>query len=128
MSSPSVPAEPRRRRSRASTTSDLPHWSEVANEPSRKRPSQSVAAILRDLVCWAADIAILLTRGCLEDHAAIERVRHYACAWLAGDRCPEVSIDDVLTTTAVIMAGIDRDLRGPFEEDERLAIGAAISA
>jgi hypothetical protein len=89
-----------------------------------------VAAILRDLVSWAADIAILLTRACPEDRDAIERVRRCAYAWLAGESCPEVSIDDVLTTVAALMAGIDRDLGGttPDDDDERHAIGAAVAA
>jgi hypothetical protein len=93
------------------------------------RPTLRVAAVLRDLVSWAADIATLLTRGCPEERDAIERVRCYAHAWLAGGSCPDVSIDDVLTTTAALMAGIDRDLGGTApDEDERPAIGAAVAA
>jgi hypothetical protein len=88
-----------------------------------------VAAVLRDLVSWGADIAILLTRGCPEDRHAIERVRRYAYAWLAGEPCPDVSIDDVLTTAAAMMAGIDRNLGGTTtSDDERHAIGAAVAA
>jgi hypothetical protein len=114
---------------RAAITSHLPHWSEVESERPRPRPSPSVAAVLRDLVSWAADIAIVITRGCPEDRAAIERVRHYACAWLAGESCPDVAIDDVLTTAAVLMAEIDRDLGGTTpDEDERQAIGVAAAA
>ena len=119
----------RRSRSPASTTSHLPHWSEVSSESLRTRPSPSVALVLRDLVSWAADIAILLTRGCPEDRDAIERVRRYACAWLAGESCPDVAIDDVLTTIAALMAGIDRDLGGTIpDDDERHAIGAEVAA
>ena len=119
----------RRRPSRAFTSSHLPHWSEVGSDPPRARPSPSVAAVLRDLASWGADIAILLTRGCPEDRDAIERVRRYAYAWLAGDSCPEVSIDDVLTTAAALMAGIDRNLGGTTpNDDERHAVGAAVSA
>ena len=118
-----------RRPLRASTTSDLPHWSEVPSDLPRTRPSPTVAAVLRDLVSWGADIAILLTRGCPEDRAAIERVRRYAYAWLAGESCPDVSIDDVLTTAAALMAGIDRNLGvTPASDDERPAIGAAVTA
>ena len=125
----SAHAVSRRRPLRASTTSHLPHWSEVPSDPPRARPSPSVAAVLRDLVSWSADIAILLTRGCPEDRDAIERVRRYAYAWLAGESCPEVSIDDVLTTAAALMAGIDRDLGGTIaSDDERDAIGAAVAA
>ena len=126
---PVVAALSGRRPSRASTPSQLPHWSEVGNDPPPARPSPSVAEVLRDLVSWGADIAILLTRGCPEDRDAIERVRRYAYAWLAGDSCPEVSIEDVLTTVAALMAGIDRDLGGTTsDDDERPAIGAAVSA
>ena len=119
----------------ASTTSHLPHWSEVPSDLPRNRPSPSVAAALRDLVSWAADIAILLTQGCSEDRAAIERVRCYAHAWLSGEACPDITIDDVLTTVAALMAGIDRNL-GAITQDEderqdegeRRAIGAAVAA
>ena len=128
MSVDSVPAA-FRSPSRASTSSQLPHWSEVGSDPPRARPSPSVAAALRDLVSWGADIAILLTRGCPEDRDAIERVRHYAYAWLAGQSCPEVSIEDVLTTVAALMAGIDRNLGGTTpDDDERHAVGAAVGA
>ena len=124
----SAPAVSRRRPSRASTSSHLPHWSEVPSDLPRARPSPSVAAVLRDLVSWGADIAILLTRGCPEDRDAIERVRLYAYGWLAGKSCPDVSIDDVLTTVAALMAGIDRDLGGTTSDDnERHAIGAAVA-
>lgn len=114
---------------RASSTPLLPHWSEVSSEPPRARPSPSVAAVLRDLVSWGADIAILLTRGCPEDRVAIERVRGYAHAWLAGESCPDISIDDVLTTAAALMAGIDRNLGGTTsDEDESHPIGTAVAA
>jgi len=70
-----------------------------------------VAAGLADLVHWAADIAVKLTRRTTpEDHEAIERVRRYALAWLAGESCPDASMPDLLTTTAAIMAAIDRKL------------------
>jgi hypothetical protein len=112
---------------RTSTTSHLPHWSEVGKDPPRRGSSSNVTAILRDLVSWGADIATVLTRGCPEDREAIERVRSYALAWLAGESCPDVSVDDVLTTAAALMAGIDRDLtRTTHDEDERPAIGAAV--
>jgi hypothetical protein len=84
--------------------------------------------VLRDLVAWAADIAIILTRGCPEDREAIDRVRTAAYAWLAHEPCPDVAIDDVLTTAAALMAGIDKSLGGtlsPDEDDERRATGAA---
>lgn len=119
----------RRCQTRASTNSQLPHWSEVTSGPRWARPSPGVAVVLRDLVSWASDLAVRLTRGCPEDRVAIERVRSFACAWLAGESCPGVSIDDVLTTTAALMAGIDRDVGGTIpDEDERQAIGAPVCA
>jgi hypothetical protein len=116
---------------RASISSQLPHWSDVEPDAPRRRPAPMVAAVLRDLASWAADIAIVLTRGCPEDREAIERVRHFAYAWLANESCPDLSIDDVLTTAAALMAGIDRSVGGTTpedEDDERHAIGAAVSA
>jgi len=122
-----------RRPQRASITSHLPHWSEVESDAPRPRPrpAPTVAAVLRDLVSWGADIAILLTRGCPEDREAIERVRHAAYAWLADEPLPGVAIDDVLTTAAAIMSGIDRTLGGTVpcdEHDEPCAVGAAVPA
>ena len=119
-----------RRPARASTTSHLPHWSEVDRDTPRTCPSRRVSAVLRDLVSWAADIAIVLTRGCPEDREAIERVRGAAYAWLAGEPSPDVAIDDVLTTAAALMAGIDRTLGGTIATDDegRQAIGAMVVA
>jgi hypothetical protein len=78
-----------------------------------------VAAILRDLVSWGCDIAVVVTGGCPEDRSAIERVRSYAHAWLIGNPCPDIEMDDVLTTVAAAMAGIDREVGGTvFEQDE----------
>src|SRR5882672_7103965 len=122
---------PGRRSARASITSHLPHWSEVEPGAPRPRPAPMVAAVLRDLVSWGADIAILLTRGCPEDREAIERVRCAAYAWLANEPLPDVAIDDVLTTVAAIMSGIDRNLNATVpgdEDDERRAIGAQVPA
>jgi hypothetical protein len=117
------------RRSRASTNDQLPHWSEVSSKPVRAQPSAHVAAVLRDLVVWAADLALRYTRGCPEDRDAIERVRDYTCAWLAGAPCSEIALEDVLTTTAALMAGIDRRVGGTVpDDDERHAIGAPVCA
>ena len=122
-------ARSRSRSARASITSHLPHWSEVDPDTPRRRGAPNVAAVLRDLVSWGADIAIVLTRGCPEDREAIERVRRAAYAWLANEPLPDIAIDDVLTTAAAIMSGIDRTLGGTVpgdEHDERCAIGAAV--
>jgi hypothetical protein len=88
-----------------------------------------VAGVLRDLVSWAADIAIVLTQGCPEDREAIERVRCYTHAWLADESCPAITIDDVLTTAAALMAGIDRRLGGTIPSEDALdTIGDAARA
>ena len=115
-----------RRRARVSITAHLPHWSEVESDAPRVRPPSTVAAVLRDLVSWGADIAIVLTRGCPEDREAIERVRRAAYAWLANEPLPDVAIEDVLTTAAAIMSGIDLRIGGTIPRDERGAIGAAV--
>lgn len=117
----------RRKRAPKESPPRLPSWSETASRRDRARPSPTVAAVLRDLVSWAADIAVVLTRGCPEDRSAIERVRSYALAWLAGERCPDIEIDDVLTTAAALMAEIDRDIgRADGEDDDHDAIGATV--
>ena len=102
-------------------TPDLhPHWSEVSpsrsrcaptdDEPLGTRPTPATARMLADLVSWAADLGIVLTHQCPEDRAAIEGVRRYVHAWLAGVARPDVRIEDVLTTVAVLMSAIDLDL------------------
>jgi hypothetical protein len=114
---------------RSSNTCKLPHWSEVSSKPVRVLPSAETAAVLHDLVAWAADLACLLTRGCPDEIAAIERVRDFAYAWLAGGPCSSVAIEDVLTTMAALLAGFDRDLGGTVPDaDESDAIGAAVGA
>jgi hypothetical protein len=117
----------RSRPTRASLTS-LPHWSEARTDPlPLARPAPHVAAVLHDLVSWAADLAIVLTREYPEDREAIDRVRRCAFAWLSGEPCPEVSIDDVLLTAATLMASIDHTLGGTVDpdKDERHAVGGA---
>jgi hypothetical protein len=115
-------------KSSASTTSRLPHWSEVSNESVRPLPSLDTAAVLHDLVEWAADLALVLTRGCPQENAAIERVRSFAYAWLAGAPCSSVAIEDVLTTMAALLAGFDRDLGGTVPDADENAVGAAVGA
>jgi hypothetical protein len=114
-----------RKRARAPTGTHLPSWAETDRASARARPSPTIAAILRDLVSWGCDIAIVVSGGCPEDRSSIERVRGYAHAWLAGRHCPEIDIDDVLTTVAAAMAGIDRDVGGTVFDDEHQAAGAA---
>ena len=99
-----------------SSDDQLPHWSEVTPlqrppEPHRMRPTPTVAATLADLVSWAADLATVRIGTCPEDRAEIEKVRRFALAWLAGEPCPDVRIEDVLTTVAALCSAIDLDHR-----------------
>lgn len=107
----------RRPRSRGPT--GLLHWAEVSTPPRRAELSANVVPVVRDLVSWASDIAIVLTRHCPEDHTAIERVRRSALAWLDGETTLDVSIDDVLTTVAALMSAIDKNIGGTHREVER---------
>jgi hypothetical protein len=95
----------------------LPHWSEVS--PRRPLPVDvpphapvppKVAAMLLDLVSWAADLGIALTHDAPEERTAIEEVRDYARAWLVGGPRPEVRAEDVLTMAATILSAIDLDV------------------
>lgn len=124
-----------RRGSRDPDSPTLRHWSEVPEEPpDKRRPAQltpAIASALRDLVAWAADLAIALTESCPEDRAAIEQVRACAFAWLDGEPCPELEIREVLVTAAALMSGIDLRLRHStpnLDDADRHAIGAAIVA
>jgi len=74
--------------------------------------------VVRDLVSWACDIAVVLTLHYPEDRPAIERVRDSALAWLDGDTTLDVSIDDVLTTVATLMSSIDKTVGGTLPDRE----------
>lgn len=92
-------------------SADLSHWSEVHDARSASRPSPMEAAALADLVNWVADIAVKVTRHTTpDDHDAIERVRRHALAWLADEPRPAYAMQDLLTTTAAVVAAIDRNL------------------
>jgi hypothetical protein len=107
----------------------LEHWSEVTpttEPPPRPRVTPRVAAALRDLIAWAADLAIQLTHGCPEDRDAIEGVRDYADAWLVGQRRRVPALTDVLTSVATLLSGIDLELRrAALDATERAALDAA---
>jgi predicted protein tyrosine phosphatase len=109
----------RRPRSRGPT--GLSHWAEVSTEPRRAELSASVVPVVRDLVSWASDIAVVLTRHCPEDQAAIERVRRSALAWLDGETTLDVSIDDVLMTVATLMSAVDKNIGGTLRDVEHVA-------
>jgi hypothetical protein len=113
----------------------LPHWSEVPEQPPGKpRPARltpAIAGALRDLIAWAADLAIALTDSCPEDHVAIEQVRLCALAWLDGHVCPELELGDVIVTAAALMSGIDLRLQRStpnLDDADRHAICAALVA
>lgn len=66
---------------------------------------------LRDSIEWALDVAATLAAPYPEEVEAIERVRSFVRAKLAG-RPAEVRIDDLLLTFGILIAAIERDL-GP---------------
>jgi len=74
------------------------------------RSTGPIAAQLADLVAWAADLAVHFTHDCPEDREAIDKVRRYVMAWLAGESCRDLAVQDVLTTVATLLAAIDLDV------------------
>jgi hypothetical protein len=70
---------------------------------------QPLFAAVKDVIDWALDIAVKLSRDYDEDIEAIERVRVAFHAWLDG-RPSEMDVNDVLLTVATILAQIDIDL------------------
>ena len=70
---------------------------------------QPLFAAVKDVIDWALDIAVKLSRDFDEDIEAIERVRVAFHAWLDG-RPSEMDVNDVLLTVATILAQIDIDL------------------
>src|ERR1700755_3010361 len=109
------------RRAPSGRPNNLLHWAEVSTTPRRAELSANVVPIVRDLVSWASDIAIVLTRHCPEDHTAIERVRCNALAWRDGETTLDASIDDVLTMVAALMSAIDRNIGGTLRDVEPVA-------
>lgn len=111
----------------------LPHWSVTSpgSEPPRSRLTPHVAGVLRDLLAWAADLAMDWMHDSPDDRAAIAQVRAFADAWLANKPCPELELQDVLTSVAALMSEIDLRLRradAQLYDTEPSAIGAAIAA
>ena len=96
------------RRSRARGAPQLAHWSEV--DADHAQLSKRVVPILRDLVVWASDIAIAITRSTPEDREAVERCRYAALAWLDGHAPSEIATDDILTTAAAVLSNVERNL------------------
>ena len=129
-----------RRVSRDAESSLLRHWSDVlpvhGDEPPPRhahpppsRVTPEIVSVLRDLVAWASDLAVMLTNGCPDDRAAIEQVRAYVIARLDGTPSPDLELGDVLTSAAVLMSGIDLRLRRAIshpDDTERCAVGVAL--
>ena len=70
---------------------------------------QPLFAAIKDVLDWALDIAVKLSRKLPEDVDAIERVRGALHAWLDGRLC-EMDVNDVLLAIATILAQIEIDL------------------
>jgi hypothetical protein len=86
------------------------------NKRLRQRRRDSVAtdwqplfAAVKDVVDWALDIAVELSRDLPEDVEAIEDVRTCFHVWIAGHPCV-IDVDDLLITFAAILSNVERDL------------------
>jgi len=66
-------------------------------------------AAFHDAFEWALDIAAAIAREYPEEVAAVERVRTFMRARIAGD-ISHVRVDDILFTFGLLMAAIERDL------------------
>jgi hypothetical protein len=64
----------------------------------------------RDACEWVLDVAAHIARRYPEEVAAVERVRAYVRARIAG-RPAQLRGDDLLFTFALVLAAIERDLR-----------------
>lgn len=107
------------RRPRLRGPTGLLHWAEVPSPTRQVQLSANVVPVLRDLVSWAADIALVLTHHYPEEQSAIERVRRNALAWLDGETTLDLSIEDVLSTAAILMAAVDKNIGGTVQADDR---------
>lgn len=72
----------------------------------------SLFAAFQDAFEWALDVAIAIARDYPEEVEAVERVRTFMRARIAGDMS-HVRVDDILFTFGLLMAAIERDL-GPI--------------
>ena len=70
---------------------------------------QPLFAAVKDVIDWALDIAVKLSRDYEEDIEAIEKVRVCFHAWLDGRPC-EMEVNDLLLTFATILSAIEIDL------------------
>ena len=67
----------------------------------------------KDAFEWALDVAKRLARDYPEEVEAVERVRSFMRARMAGQN-PIVPVDDVLFTFGLVIGAIERDL-GPLD-------------
>jgi hypothetical protein len=65
--------------------------------------------VFDDVIEWALDLAVKLSRGYDEDVDAVENVRAFFRAWRDGEPC-DVPVTDVLMTIATILSAIELDL------------------
>jgi hypothetical protein len=82
------------------------------NDKKIRRPIhdwQPLFAAIKDVIDWALDIAVQLSRDFPDDVEAIENVRVCFHAWLAGRPC-EMELNDLLLTFAAILSAIEVDL------------------
>ena len=70
---------------------------------------QPLFAAVKDVIDWALDIAVKLSRHCPDDIDAIENVRVCFHAWLDG-KPSEMEVNDLLLTIATILSAIELDL------------------
>jgi hypothetical protein len=70
---------------------------------------QPLFAAIKDVIDWALDIAVRLSRDFPDDVESIENVRLCFHAWLDGRPC-EMELNDLLLTFAAILSAIEVDL------------------
>jgi hypothetical protein len=77
-------------------------------------------AALREAVDWSLQVALSLAAPYPEEAAAVEKVRSYVKAKLAG-RTADLHIDDALLTLGILIAAIERPVpkvvRVPIHRD-----------
>jgi hypothetical protein len=79
------------------------------NRQRRIHDWQPLFAAIKDVIDWALDIAVQLSRDFPDDVESIEKVRLCFHAWLDGHPC-EMDLNDLLLTFAAILSAIEVDL------------------
>jgi hypothetical protein len=105
-----LPADRRARRGIASRKEDCV-TKKTDKKPRQRRIHdwQPLFAAIKDVIDWALDIAVQLSRDFPDDVEAIEKVRSCFHAWLDGRPC-EMELNDLLLTFAAILSAIEVDL------------------